>query len=101
MIIYDRQDLEFEQDILVYARSNNRGDSTEMYASFIDNNIYDDFMIDNLKASIPSYDQSDYNSVKQDTNYFHVKLNSEPKHKDRYLYVSVISRYQDDIMMVA
>ena len=101
MIIYDRQDLEFGQDLLVYARSNNRGDSTEMYGSFIDNNIYDDFMIDNLKASIPNYEKSDYNSVKQDTSYFHVKLNSEEMHKNRYLYVSVISRYQDDIMMVA
>ena len=101
MVIYDRKDLEFEQDLLVYARSNSRVDSTEMYGSFIDSNIYDEFMIDNLKASIPSYDQSDYNLVKLDSNYFHIKLNSEPKHKGRYLYVSVISRYQEDIMMVA
>ena len=91
MVIYDRKDLEFEQDLLVYARSNSRVDSTEMYGSFIDSNIYDEFMIDNLKASIPSYDQSDYNLVKLDSNYFHIKLNSEPKHKGRYLYVSVIS----------
>ena len=101
MVIYDRKDLEFEQDLLVYARSNSRVDSTEMYGSFIDSNIYDEFMIDNLKASIPSYDQSDYNLVKLDSNYFHIKLNSEPKHKGRYLYVSVISRYQENIMMVA
>ena len=101
MVIYDDQDVEYEQDLLVYARSTNRADTTEMYGVFISDSFYDTYDVEHLKGSIPTYDFSDLNSVKLDTSYFYVKLNSEPSHNNSYLYVSVISRFSDDIMMVS
>ena len=100
MIMYDRQDVEFQQDLLVYARSNNKADSTEMYGVFINANIYDEYNVDELRKNVPTYDSSYFNSVKDDTNYFYAKFSSE-KHNNSYLYVSVISKYPDDIMMVS
>ena len=101
MIIYDRQDVDYEQDLLVYARSTNRADTTEMYGSFIDASAYDRYDLVRLKGSIPTFEASDYNSVNMDVSYFYVKLNSEPKHNNSYFYISVISKFTDDIMMVS
>ena len=101
MVVYDRQDVEYGQDLLVYARSTNRADTTEMYGNFIYADTYDRYDIEHLKASIPTYDGSDYNSVRDDINYFYVKLNSAPNHNNSYFYISVISKFSDDIMMVS
>ena len=101
MIIYDSQDVEFEQDLLVYARSINKADSTEMYGVFLDRTFYDRYDVEHLRGSIPTYESSYFNSVKDDTNYFYAKLKSEPSHNSSYLYVSVISKFPDDIMMVS
>ena len=101
MVIYDRQDVEYEQDLLVYARSTNRADTTEMYGNFIDASMYDRYDIEHLKGSIPTFEGADYNSVKEDISYFYVKLNSIPSHNNSYFYISVISRFPDDIMMVS
>ena len=100
MVTFDDQDVNQEADLLVYAQSTNKGDSTIMYASFIDANIYDEFFVDQLKGSIPSSDFAEYNTIKMDTNYFYIKLD-KTKNKGRYLYVNVISSVRDDIMMVA
>ena len=99
MVFYDKQDVEFEQDLLVYTRSNNRVDSTEMYALFIDSNIYDTYIIEKLRGTIPTSEACDYSSVKNDTSYFYVKF--QEFNKNRYLYVNVISKFPDDIMMVS
>ena len=99
MVTYDDQDVELNSDLLVHAASTNRGDSTVIYANFIDANFYDEFYVDFLRGSIPSENSAKYNSIKQDTNYFYIKLND--KNKGYYLYVNVITYFPDDIMMVA
>ena len=99
MVIYDEEDIKQKMDLLVYARSTFRGDTTEIYASFIDSEIYDEYDFENLKKKIPSYESSDYNSVKDDKVYFHIKLNTT--HSGKYLYVNCRSQFYDDILIVA
>ena len=100
MITFDDQDVNQERDLLVYATSKNKGDSTIMYANFIDAKIYKDFIVEQLRASIPTENIYQYGSRSLDTSYFYIKLN-KLKNKDQYLYVNVISSFPDDIMMVA
>jgi len=100
MVTYDDQDVNQENDLLVYASSTNKGDSTIMYANFIDANTYNAFIVDNLKGSIPNENFADYNTIAMDTSYFYIKLHKY-QNKNRYLYVNVISSFKDDIMMVA
>ena len=100
MVTYDDQDVNQENDLLVYASSTNKGDSTIMYANFIDANTYNAFIVENLKGSIPNENFAEYNTIAMDTSYFYIKLHKY-QNKNRYLYVNVISSFKDDIMMVA
>ena len=100
MITYDDQDVDQHYNLLVYSRSTERGDTNEMYGNFIYANIYDDFIVDSLRGSIPT-DTAPLNSVRDGTSYFYIKLGSKPNHKGQYLYVNVIISSSADIMMVA
>jgi hypothetical protein len=100
MVTYDDQDVKQQSDLLVYATSTNKGDSTVMYASFISANIYNEFIADTLRGSIPNENSAAYDTIKLDTNYFYIQLH-KIQSKDQYLYVNVISFFPDDIMMVA
>ena len=100
MVTYDDQDVNQENDLLVYASSTNKGDTTIMYANFIDANTYNAFIVENLKGSIPNENFAEYNTIAMDTSYFYIKLHKY-QNKNRYLYVNVISSFKDDIMMVA
>ena len=98
MIMYDEQDAKQNMDLLVYSSSTNKGDSVVMYGTFLDSNIYDAFIVDSLRGSIPS-ENAPYNSIKDNTNYFYVKL--KEYNKGYYFYVNVIGHYPDDIIMVS
>ena len=100
MVTYDDQDVKQQSDLLVYATSTNKGDSTVMYASFISANIYNEFIADTLRGSIPNENSAAYDTINLDTNYFYIQLH-KIQSKDQYLYVNVISFFPDDIMMVA
>ena len=100
MVTYDDQDVKQQSDLLVYATSTNKGDSTVMYASFISANIYNEFIADTLRGSIPNENSAAYDTINLDTNYFYIQLH-KIQSKDQYLYVNVISSFPDDIMMVA
>ena len=100
MVTYDDQDVKQQSDLLVYATSTNKGDSTVMYASFISANIYNEFIADTLRGSIPNENSAAYDTIKLDTNYFYIQLH-KIQSKDQYLYVNVISFFPDDIMMIA
>ena len=56
MVVYDRQDVEYERYLLVYARSTNRADTIEMYGNFIDSSMYDLYDFENLIGSIPTFE---------------------------------------------
>ena len=100
MVTYDDQDVKQQSDLLVYATSTNKGDSTVMYANFISANIYNEFIADTLRGSIPNENSAAYDTINLDTNYFYIQLH-KIQSKDQYLYVNVISFFPDDIMMVA
>lgn len=53
MVIYDEEDIKQKMDLLVYARSTFRGDTTEIYASFIESEIYDEYDFESLKKKFP------------------------------------------------
>ena len=100
MVTYEEQDVAQNNDLLVYASSTNKADTTEMYGNFIYANIYNEFNEGNLKQSIPSYEQTEYNTEKNGNNYFYIKLGTKPYHKGQYLYVSVITSTPDDIIIL-
>ena len=99
MIIYDEQDILQNMDLLVYSKSNNKADTIEISANFISQNLYHEFNIEELRNNIPSYQNAQYDSIRDDFNYLYIKLNEEKKGK--YLYVNIISYSSDDIMIVA
>lgn len=101
MVTYDDQDVIQGYDLLVYARSTDRGDTSEMYGNFIYANAYNAFIADILRNSTPTYDQAELNSVRDSTSYFYIKLGSKPHHKDQFLYINVVTTSNADIMMVA
>ena len=101
MVTYDDQDVDQNYNLLVYARSTDRGDTSEMYGNFIYANAYNAFISSTLRNSTPTYEQAELNSVRDGTSYFYVKLGSKPHHKDQYLYINVVISSSADIMMVA
>ena len=101
MVTYDDQDVDQNYNLLVYARSTDRGDTSEMYGNFIYANAYNAFISSILRNSTPTYEQAELNSVRDGTSYFYVKLGSKPHHKDQYLYINVVISSSADIMMVA
>ena len=101
MVTYDDQDVDQNYNLLVYARSTDRGDTSEMYGNFIYNNSYNAFISSILRNSTPTYEQAELNSVRDGTSYFYVKLGSKPHHKGQYLYINVVISSSADIMMVA
>ena len=98
MVTFDDQDVEQNMNLLVYAASTNKGDQAEIYADFIKSSYYTGFDTDQLRVSIPG-DMAKYNSIKDLTNYFYIKLGQEQK--DKYFYVNVITHSDEDIMMVS
>ena len=101
MVTYDDQDVIQGYDLLVYARSTDRGDTSEMYGNFIYANSYNAFIADILRNSTPTYEQAELNSVRDSTSYFYIKLGSKPHHKNQFLYINVVTTSNADIMMVA
>ena len=99
MVIFDDQDILQKMDLLVFSRSMNKSDTTEISASFIEQHIYNEFTINELRANIPTYENAQYDSIRDDFNYLCFKLDESQKGK--YLYVNVISLFPDDIMMVS
>ena len=55
-------------DLVVYAKSYSAAAITNMYANYIDNEIYDSYNVEELKKNIPN-ENSDYNTKKEKSNF--------------------------------
>ena len=86
MIIYS--DLDFINDLMIYAKSQSPTAVNYMYGKYISDDIYDSYNIDLLRANIPDdNDDSNYNTKKDKTNFIFLTSGKIKSH----FYVSVIS----------
>ena len=98
MLTYDEQELTKNKDLLFYTRSTKRSNPMEFYADFIDSKIFDQFDLDKLRRHLPG-DNAEFNSLRDDLTYLHIKLNEIMKNK--YLYINVITSAPDEIMVIS
>ena len=93
MIVYT--ELDFINDLMVYAKSQSLSASTNMYGQFIDTNIYDSFNYDELIKNIPN-ENSEYNTKKEEVDFLFLTISLFSQH----FYVSVISDKPDIIEFI-
>ena len=94
--VYDNNDVDLTTSLITYASSVNPSSSIFMYASYIKRNIYDEYIINELKNSIPEYETAQYNTKIDKINY--IFLNQ--LETDKYLFINVISDKPDDIILM-
>ena len=95
MITYS--DLDFINDLMIYAKSQSLSASTNMYGKFIDKTIYDSFKLNELKENIPNDNStSNLNTKRQKVDFIFLTLSELEKH----FYVSVISDKPDIIEFI-
>jgi len=91
MIIY--YNFQVFNDLIVYAESQSPSAIVNMYANYIDNNIYNSYNVDQLIAKIPTESDAIYNTKRDLTKFIFLSYaNSESN-----AYISVISDKPDDI----
>ena len=90
VIVYE--DCQFLNDLVIYAKSYSAAAITNMYANYIDNEIYDSYNVEELKKNIPN-ENSDYNTKKEKSNFIFLNYGDFKKN----VFVSVISDKSDNI----
>jgi hypothetical protein len=60
--VYDNKDVELMTTLLAYASSVNSSSLNYIYASYIERNIYDEYIINDLINSIPTYETAIFNN---------------------------------------
>ena len=94
--VYDNKDVDLTTSLLTYASSVNPSSTNYMFASYIERNIYDEYIIKELKNSIPEYETAKFNTKIDGINY--IFLNQLETGK--YLFINVISDKPDDIILM-
>ena len=82
--------------IYIYGFSSNPAAVVNSYASFIDRDVYNSYDITEIKKSIPSIQNSEYNTYYDGVHYIYVK--ELPMKK--YFFVNINSDYPDDIILI-
>ena len=105
MIIYDDEDVKLEMPLIVHAASVNQSAVTYTHANFIERQYYDEYDIDTLRKSIPTFETATYSTQRDDVDYIYSKLKpvdltGEEDKKHYYLYVNVITDKQDDVFIL-
>ena len=93
MITYS--DLDFINDLMVYAKSQSLSATTNMYGKFIDKTMYDSFNYEELKKNIPNEDCT-LNTKKEKVDFLFLTISELFQH----FYVSVISDKPDTIEFI-
>jgi len=101
MITYDNEDVDLEMPILLYGKSLNHSAITNTYASFVERELYDTFELEELRKVIPTSETAKYNTAKDNTEFIYTVLDPEAsKDNDYYLFVSVTTDIEGDIMLL-
>ena len=82
--------------IYVYGYSSNPAAITNLFGSFIDRNVYNSYDIPEIKKSIPSIQNAEYNTYYDGVNYIYIK--ELPMKK--YFFVNLYSDYPDDLILI-
>ena len=82
--------------IYIYGFSTNPAATINLFGSFIDRDIYNSYDINEIKKSIPSIQNSEYNTYYDGVNYIYVK--ELPKQK--YFFINLYSDYPDDLILI-
>ena len=82
--------------IYVYGFSSNPAAITNLFGSFIDRNVYNSYDIAEIKKSIPSIQNAEYNTYYEGVNYIYIK--ELPMKK--YFFVNLYSDYPDDLILI-
>ena len=85
MVIYEQ--FQYFNDLVIYAKSQSSSAIINMYASYLDNEIYNSYDVQKLKDNIPDDDNSIFSTKKEKTNF--IFLSYGDFHKNAY--ISVIS----------
>ena len=93
MITYS--DLDFINDLMVYAKSQSLSASTNMYGKFINKKIYDSLNYEELEKNIPN-ENSTFNTKKEEVDFLFLTLSELFNH----FYISVISDKPDIIEFI-
>ena len=90
VVIYE--EFQFLNDLVIYARSQASSAITDMYADYLDNEIYDSYNSGELIKRIPN-EKSEFSTKKNNTNFIFLNYGDFKKN----VYVSVISDRGDFI----
>jgi len=90
VIIYE--DWQFLNDLVVYAKSQSPSAITNMYADYLENEIYDSYNVEKLKEKIPNED-SEHSTKREKSNFIFLNYGDFKKN----VFVSVISDKKDNI----
>ena len=80
-------DLDFINDVLIYANSQSKTATTYMRARFIKKEIYDKFEVNNLRENIPNESNSEFDTKKTRLDFIFATL----PEIDSHLFISVMS----------
>ena len=100
MVIYDDEDEKLEMPLIVHASSTNQTAVTYTYANNIERQYYDEYNIDTLRKSIPTFETATYSTQRDDVDYIYSKLEPLENNKHYYLFVNVITDHQDDVFIL-
>ena len=96
VVTYDDDDVNMFTPLLAYGASLNHGALSYMFANFIDRDIYDQYIINDLSGQIPTFQTSELNSRTEGVNYIYTST----LQKEKYMFINVMTDKPDPIMMV-
>ena len=96
VVIYDDKDVNMRTPLLVYGGSLNHGALNYIYANFIERNIYDEFIREDLNNSIPNDQTAILNSRKEGVDYIYIKI----LEKGKYMFININTDKPEPIMIV-
>ena len=96
VVTYDDKDVNLLTPLLAYAASINQEASNYMYGNYIEREIYDEYIVDNLTSKIPTFEESELNNRIDDVEYIY----TSKLQKGKYIFISVITDRPDPIMIL-
>ena len=87
--------IDYINDMMIYSRSQSKSAKVYMYGDFIENQIYDEFNIDELRNKIPN-ENSKYNTKREQIDFIFLTMASFKSH----FYLKVFSDKDDIIELV-
>ena len=97
MILYD-YDVAIFNPLLVYGESVNSGANINLYANFIDKEIYDSYNEEALRGNISTSENSQFNTYNSDSKFIYV--NNIPWEYPNYLFLTLESDTNDELMII-